>query len=71
MVVILLYYHAWEIDVDVTLGSILIYHEHCATLGVLLLLIVIRHMAGISKPILVVGGEVVPNVHQVLIRNRH
>ena len=50
---------------DVVLGSIPIYHEHCATLGVLLLLIVIGHMAGISKPILEVGGEVAPNVLQV------
>ena len=66
MVVILLYYHAWEIDVDVMLGNILVYHEHDATLGVLLLLIAIGYMAEISKPIIVFGGEVAPIVHQSL-----
>jgi hypothetical protein len=45
MAVILLYYHAWEIDVDVALGNILVYHKHDAALGVLLLLIAIGHMA--------------------------
>jgi hypothetical protein len=53
MAIVLLYYHAWEIDVDVALGNILVYHEHDATLGVLLLLVAIRHMAEISKPIIV------------------
>jgi hypothetical protein len=67
MVVILLYYHAQEIDVDIALGNILIYHEHDAALGVLLLLIAIRCMAEISKPIIVFGGEVVPIVHQALL----
>ena len=50
MAVILWCYHAQEIDVDVMLGNILIYHEHGVTLGVLLLLIVIGHMAEISRP---------------------
>jgi hypothetical protein len=66
MVVVLLCYHAQEIDADVMLGNILIYHEHGATFGVLLLLIAIKCMAGISKPIIVFGGEVVPIIHQAL-----
>ena len=67
MVVILLYYHAQEIDVDIVLGNILIYHEHDAALGVLLLLIVIGCMAEISKPIIVFGGEVAPIIHEALL----
>jgi hypothetical protein len=67
MVVVLLCYHAWEIDADVMLGNILIYHEHGVTLGVLLLLIVIGCMAEISKPIIVFCKEVAPIVHQLIL----
>jgi hypothetical protein len=66
MAVVLLCYHAQEIDADVMLGNILLYHEHGAALGVLLLLIVIGCMAEISKPILVFCGEVAPIIHQLI-----